>query len=70
MFESILVVCIGNICRSPVGERMLKELLPEKHIVSAGVGAVVGAGVDLTMEKVAAKRGLNTAGHIAAPRYP
>jgi len=65
MFESILVVCVGNICRSPVGERLLKTLLPEKHIFSAGVSAVVGAGVDLTMEKVAKSHGLDTAGHIA-----
>jgi len=65
MFDSILVVCVGNICRSPVGERLLKQLLPEKHIFSAGVGAVVGSGVDLTMEKVAKSHGLATAGHIA-----
>ena len=70
MFDSILVVCIGNICRSPVGERLLKQLLPEKHVFSAGVGAVVGAGVDLTMEKVAKSRGLETAGHIARQITP
>ncbi|HHK5780983.1 TPA: protein tyrosine phosphatase, partial [Serratia marcescens] len=28
MFDSILVVCVGNICRSPTGERLLKQLLP------------------------------------------
>lgn len=70
MFESILVVCVGNICRSPVGERLLKNLLPEKHVSSAGVGAVVGSGVDLTMEKVARAKGLNTAGHIARQITP
>ena len=69
MFESILVVCVGNICRSPVGERLLKNLLPEKHVFSAGV-AVVGSGVDLTMEKVANARGLDTAGHIARQITP
>ncbi|MCG3004206.1 protein tyrosine phosphatase, partial [Escherichia coli] len=42
MFESILVVCTGNICRSPLGERYLKKLLPSKKIESAGTGAVVG----------------------------
>ncbi|HFZ0612769.1 TPA: protein tyrosine phosphatase, partial [Klebsiella pneumoniae] len=24
MFNSILVVCTGNICRSPIGERLLR----------------------------------------------
>lgn len=70
MFDSILVVCIGNICRSPIGERLLKQLLPEKHICSAGVGAVVGSAVDLTAEKVATNHGLDTAGHIARQITP
>jgi hypothetical protein len=30
MFDSILVVCTGNICRSPIGERYLRNLLPNK----------------------------------------
>ncbi|MZI95942.1 low molecular weight phosphotyrosine protein phosphatase [Vibrio sp. CAIM 722] len=38
MFESILVVCVGNICRSPFGERYLQQLLPNKHVSSAGLG--------------------------------
>jgi protein-tyrosine phosphatase len=29
MFDSILVVCTGNICRSPIGERIY-EILPNK----------------------------------------
>ncbi|MBL3081959.1 protein tyrosine phosphatase, partial [Klebsiella pneumoniae] len=36
MFESILVICTGNICRSPIGERLLRKLLPSKVIDSAG----------------------------------
>ncbi|HBY1692840.1 TPA: protein tyrosine phosphatase, partial [Klebsiella pneumoniae] len=28
MFDSILVVCTGNICRSPIGERFLRRALP------------------------------------------
>ncbi|MDK6849581.1 protein tyrosine phosphatase, partial [Klebsiella quasipneumoniae] len=35
MFDSILVVCTGNICRSPIGERYLQSLLPHKKISSA-----------------------------------
>ncbi len=36
----ILVVCLGNICRSPLAEGILKNYLPEEHffIDSAGTG--------------------------------
>ncbi len=47
MFENILVVCIGNICRSPVAEAFFKRALISKNeknytISSAGIGALVG----------------------------
>lgn len=40
----VLVVCIGNVCRSPVGERLLAARLPNARfaVSSAGVGAMVG----------------------------
>lgn len=41
MFDRILVVCTGNICRSPVGAALLKQRLPGKRIESAGLGAMV-----------------------------
>ncbi|PPK21650.1 protein tyrosine phosphatase, partial [Klebsiella pneumoniae] len=41
MFNSLLVVCTGNICRSPIGERYLQKLLPNKIVASAGTGALV-----------------------------
>ncbi|MGF1753156.1 low molecular weight phosphotyrosine protein phosphatase [Vibrio makurazakiensis] len=37
MFNKILVVCMGNICRSPMGEGLLIKLLPDKKICSAGI---------------------------------
>ncbi|MGX9418422.1 low molecular weight protein-tyrosine-phosphatase [Vibrio sp. WJH972] len=37
MFDRILVICTGNICRSPYGEEKLKHLLPNKVVSSAGV---------------------------------
>lgn len=42
MINTILVVCIGNICRSPMAEGLLKRALPEKIIWSAGIEALVG----------------------------
>lgn len=40
----VLFVCIGNVCRSPVGERLLAAKLPAERfeVASAGVGAMVG----------------------------
>ncbi|EGA68799.1 phosphotyrosine-protein phosphatase [Vibrio sinaloensis DSM 21326] len=37
MFNNILVVCMGNICRSPVAEAMLSNLLPTRSVNSAGI---------------------------------
>ena len=53
MFDSILVICTGNICRSPIGERLLRLGLPKKKIESAGVGALVNHSADSSAIKVA-----------------
>lgn len=37
MFNHILVVCMGNICRSPTGERLLQHYFPQKTVQSAGI---------------------------------
>lgn len=68
--SSILVVCVGNICRSPVGERLLALALPECKVSSAGIGAVVGAPADETMCKAAAVDGVSLDGHIARQFTP
>ncbi|CAI1545352.1 Low molecular weight protein-tyrosine-phosphatase wzb [Serratia quinivorans] len=63
MFNSILVVCVGNICRSPTGERLLKKNLPEKKVISAGLGALVGKPADVTAQEVASSHELSLEGH-------
>ncbi|MEQ9772535.1 protein tyrosine phosphatase [Pectobacterium jejuense] len=65
MFDSILVVCVGNICRSPTGERLLKQVLPTKKIASAGLGALVGKPADETATNVAKQYNLSLDGHEA-----
>jgi protein-tyrosine phosphatase len=65
MFDKILVVCVGNICRSPSGEYLLKSLLPNKKIASAGVGALVGKPADEMANLVAEEHGLSLQGHQA-----
>ncbi|NLU19036.1 MAG: protein tyrosine phosphatase [Serratia liquefaciens] len=63
MFDSILVVCVGNICRSPTGERLLKQHLPDKKIASAGLGALVGHAADASAIAVAQQNGLSLEHH-------
>ncbi|EPJ5860204.1 protein tyrosine phosphatase [Raoultella ornithinolytica] len=63
MFDSILVVCTGNICRSPIGERFLRRALPNKKIDSAGTGALVDHDADACAIKIAEKHGLSLDGH-------
>lgn len=65
MFNSILVVCVGNICRSPTGEELLKLSFPSKKIASAGIAALVGNGVDKTAQEVAFSNGIDLSKHIA-----
>ncbi|MBN3050483.1 protein tyrosine phosphatase [Pectobacterium brasiliense] len=65
MFDSILVVCVGNICRSPTGERLLKQALPTKKIASAGLGALVGKPADAMATEVASHHDLSLEGHEA-----
>lgn len=52
MISSVLVVCIGNICRSPVGEALLAKACPQLKVESAGLAAVVGHGADKTAQEV------------------
>lgn len=65
MFDSILVVCTGNICRSPIGERYLRKYLPTKKIDSAGTGALVDRSADPSAEKISLQNDLSLAGHKA-----
>ncbi|MDF7662172.1 protein tyrosine phosphatase [Erwiniaceae bacterium L1_54_6] len=63
MFNSILVICTGNICRSPIAERLLQKAMPDKKIESAGVSALIGESADPDAVRVATKHGLSLNGH-------
>ncbi|WP_237134326.1 low molecular weight protein-tyrosine-phosphatase [Pseudohongiella sp. O18] len=64
-YSNILVVCQGNICRSPVAEALLKQALPGKQIQSAGLRAMVGHGVEATAAEIATAAGLDVSEHQA-----
>ena len=40
------MVCIGNICRSPIAEVYLKHHQPQLTVYSSGLGALVGKPAD------------------------
>ncbi|EOY9168035.1 TPA: protein tyrosine phosphatase [Raoultella ornithinolytica] len=63
MFDSILVICTGNICRSPIAERMLRNLLPNKKVDSAGINAMIDHPADSTAIQISEKNSLSLAGH-------
>lgn len=70
MFKNILVVCLGNICRSPTAEFLLKQRLPGVHVASAGLSACKnndGSGwdMDATAKTIAEKNGLICPTHAA-----
>ncbi|MDL5599305.1 low molecular weight protein-tyrosine-phosphatase [Bacillus subtilis] len=59
MFKKILVVCVGNICRSPTAELLLRNALAPSTITvaSAGLSARVGESMEATARKVLEDRG-------------
>lgn len=65
MDKSLLFVCLGNICRSPSAEAVMKELVEKNglesnfHIDSAGTsGWHNGDGADARMKAHAIRRGI------------
>lgn len=67
LFRKILVVCVGNICRSPTAELMLRSALAPSAITvsSAGLSARVGEGVEASARQVLEDHGHNTEGFMA-----
>ncbi len=70
MIKQVLLVCTGNICRSPLGEALLRRTLKERGIegidvASAGTGAWDGAPASEGAYLVGLERGLDLSGHRA-----
>ncbi len=63
--KTILTLCVGNICRSPIAEALLKQQFPEKTIWSAGLSALIGMPTDPFSLDVAAAYGLDLSVHRA-----
>ena len=63
--NSVLVVCMGNICRSPVGEMLLRQYCPHLTVGSAGIAAVVGHDISALSRDVAVEKQLQIPSHQA-----
>lgn len=63
--QNILVICIGNICRSPMAEGLLKEALPGKTINSAGLAAMVSQAADPFSIQIMQQNGIDISTHRA-----
>ncbi len=70
MIKNVLLVCTGNICRSPLAEALLERALRDRAIAevtvtSAGTGAWDGAPASEGAYLVGLERGLDLSGHRA-----
>lgn len=67
---SVMTVCIGNICRSPLAAAALARACPGIALSSAGLHAPEGAPADDTVRGLAAEAGLDLSAHAARPFRP
>jgi protein-tyrosine phosphatase len=63
--KSILVVCEGNICRSPMAQALFAAALPLTQVHSAGLGAMVGMPADDLAICLMHERGIDITRHRA-----
>ncbi len=72
MIKRILTVCIGNICRSPTAEYVLRQRLAPRdvQITSAGLQALSGKPMAATALQVLAEHGIDGTAHRARQLTP
>lgn len=68
---SILVICTGNICRSPIAEGLLRDVLQRRfaqrapEVSSAGTSGLEGSGAMPESVQAASELGVDISGHVA-----
>ncbi len=70
MIQNILILCIGNICRSPLAEalfiaRFKQEGLSNMAVSSAGLAALVKRPADAVGQALLLQKGIDISGHRA-----
>jgi protein-tyrosine phosphatase len=72
VFKRILIVCLGNICRSPMAEYLFRQRTGSRDIEfgSAGLGALVDSPMDATVLQLLAENGIDGTMHRARQLTP
>ena len=66
MFSSVVTVCTGNICRSPLAEYLFRSRLEgvSAKVSSAGIQALVNQPADVLAQEIAQTHGLDLSPHL------
>ncbi len=59
------MVCIGNICRSPMAEVILQNNKPELKVFSSGLSALVGKPADISSIELMSDKNIDLTHHCA-----
>lgn len=74
LFRRILVVCAGNLCRSPLAEALLREGLRARgratEVASAGLIAAIDQPAEELTASVARRHGIDLSDHRSRPLEP
>ena len=74
MIKSLLTVCVGNICRSPMAEGLFREVAREAGrdlmVHSAGIGALVDHAADPIAVQLMQEAGIDIGAHRARQISP
>jgi protein-tyrosine phosphatase len=72
VFKRVLIVCMGNICRSPTAEYLFRQRMESRDISfsSAGIGALVGRPMDANALQLLAEDGIDGSMHRAHQLTP
>lgn len=69
MINRILIVCVGNICRSPMAEGLFAHKLKQRnsaiHVASAGLAGLTGHPADPIAQELMLEREIDISGHRA-----
>ncbi len=63
--RTILLLCTGNVCRSPMAEGLMREYFPTYEIFSAGLCASDGAAADPLAIELMWQAGIDISAHRA-----
>ena len=63
MAMNILLLCTGNLCRSPMAEGLIRTLLPSQGLFSAGLYALDGAPADPLAVALMREAGIDIGAH-------